>query len=208
MKYVYKVWLWFEHVLDIKWTKRHFNILAGALTGVSILALFLIGYNNVIRVRNDEIKAQRKVATAQQVSAKVEELNAETFANELLVSEDYVFDTVRSNPSSAQVQRYMVYLASMYDGKSVEKARSVLPWKDGEVSSSVRVSDTEAYTSKIATPVSVAKTYGSTFETYIGQFDVVAVAKNGNKLKTRSAVTLTFSEGVIVAWSLSERNLQ
>lgn len=208
MRYVYKVWLWFEHVLDVKWTKRHFNILAGVLTGVSVLALFLIGYNNVMRVRNDEIKAQRKVETVQQVNDRVEELNSETFATELLVSDESVYEIVRSNPSSAQVQRYMVYLASMYDGKSVEKARSVLPWKDDEVSSSVGVSDTVAYTSKIATPVSVAKTYGSTFETYIGQFDVVAVAKNGNELKTRSAVTLTFSNGVIVSWSLSERNLQ
>lgn len=203
MRLVYRFWLWltgyFRHLVEGR-VKLVLGIVAGIVVFVSLVSyvvILLTGIHNGAKV------SSRHNISSRGASASIRSYEGGTFAKDFKHVSDSVYSSVSENPSEGEVKHELTLLAGMNSSDSIDKVRSAINWRD-DIRGSVGVTTRDSYEYRLPTLSRMARTYDSTFETYVGIFEVVSKARNGNEINSTVVVTLTYNGGVAVAWSVKE----
>lgn len=203
MRLVYRLWLWLTGYFRQLVEGRVKVILGVALSIVVLVSLVSYVFILLTGISNGDKVASRHGASSKGASASIRVYEGGTFAKKFKHVSDSVYSSVSANPSDGEVRHELTLLAGMNSSDSIDKVKTAINWRD-DIRDSVGVVTKNSYEYRLPTLNRLAKTYNNTFETYVGIFDVVSKAYNGNEINSTVVVTLTYSDGVAVAWSVKE----
>lgn len=204
MKIIYKVYLWFEGLSNIKTGKN--TVRNALLVAISIFLLVVtaLGIRTVVvsKAESDRINTQKEIVKKR--SEQKENFEEVSWATEIAKVDDFKWDKLKDNPDDKTVERYANLLVGVYNEESRQNALVAVPWVSGDISSTLRGSQSSYGYYDKAKDIELltsGRTYGEDSDYYMFVYNTTWNSTSGDKFPARESINLVLRDGKVTYWS-------